>query len=58
MVFEDERGDPSPCTGAGTALFAAQPLQMLEVLQENQNSLSDVPLLSRRGLADPRAVGC
>lgn len=58
MVFEDERGEPSPCTGTGTALFTAQPLQVLEVLQESQESLSDAPLLSRHRLADPRAGGC
>lgn len=34
MVFEGGRGDPSPCSGTGTALLSAQPLQTSEVLQE------------------------
>lgn len=45
MVFEGKRGDPSPCTGTGMALFTAPHLQMLEVLQESQDLLSD-PLCS------------
>lgn len=57
MVLEDERGDPPPCIGSGTALFTAQPLQTLEVLQESRDSQSDTPLLPGHRLADPRATG-
>lgn len=41
MVVADERG-----SGAGTTPLPAQPLQLAEVLQEGQDSLSDSPLLS------------
>lgn len=41
MVVADERG-----SGTGTTPLPAQPLQLSEVLQEGQDSLSDSPLLS------------
>lgn len=55
MVFEVERGEPSPCTGTGSALFTAQPLQMLEVLQESQDSPSCPAAL---GAPAGRPEGC
>ncbi|XP_059686467.1 NF-kappa-B inhibitor-interacting Ras-like protein 2 isoform X1 [Gavia stellata] len=42
----------------GTALVAAQPLRMLEVLQESQDLRSDAPLLCGRRLADWRVLRC
>lgn len=54
MVFEEERGDPSPCTET-SAPFTAQALPVFEVLQESQDSHSDTPLLSGHRLAP---VGC